>query len=119
MENQKKYTTKTFSSFQRFVEGWLVEQDIDCCDPVLMLQSDFLLSNNGDVLVDHVGKVEDIERTAYYVASVLEKDISFPRLNSSKRNNDYRGFYRDSKLVDLVGDIYKKDVEIFGYQFGQ
>ena len=43
----------------------------------------------------------------------LSKDI--PKINTSKRQ-DYKLYY-NKDLIDIIGEIYKKDIELFGFKY--
>lgn len=79
-------------------------------------QHTLLCGADGEVEVDFVGRVETMQ--ADYDA-VCER-IGIPtrpldRVNASKRG-DYRDYY-DQALIDGVADYYRRDLELFGYQF--
>ena len=40
------------------------------------------------------------------------------RLKKSDRDSDYRNYYTNSKLIDIVTELCADDLDYFGYQFG-
>lgn len=76
----------------------------------------FLTSQQGELLADEVGRVEEMQ--ASYDAICQRIGIPSAQLDkvNSTRRNDYREYY-DPNLVDAVADIYRRDIELFGYSF--
>ena len=40
------------------------------------------------------------------------------RMKRSKREKDYKDYYTNPKLIDIVTELCKDDLDYFGYQFG-
>lgn len=88
----------------------------------------FISDRRGELIVDFVGKLENIDNDFRSVCKRLGiKNVDLPRYNTrndwSKFNNIeyessdyYRGFYTN-KTKELVAKRYKKDIEMFGYNF--
>lgn len=79
-------------------------------------QASLLVNEAGELDVDVVGRVEAIQ-TSY--DAICER-IGIPsraleNVNSSRRG-DYRQYY-DQTLIDGVADVYRRDLELFGYSF--
>jgi len=79
-------------------------------------QHQFLIDEQGKLLTDYVGRVEQMQESYDAIAqrtgiptAVLE------RVNSSRRA-DYRDYY-DDDLIEGVARLYARDLELFGYQF--
>lgn len=77
-----------------------------------------ILYQHQKLLVDYVGKIENIEQDWLMVAerfgfehSIIRENISTPR--ESKR--DYRLYYTQ-ELADMVYQRYQNDFELLGYQ---
>jgi hypothetical protein len=77
-----------------------------------------VLYRRGKLLVDYVGKVENIEQDWLKVAekcgfepSVVRENVSTPKGNK----RDYRLFYTQ-ELAELVYQRYRNDFELLGYQ---
>ena len=106
-ETREKYTD--FSCFLDYVESL----DISTCDPHMRLQSRLIDLNN----VDFVGRFENFRDD---LSTVLDRlglsDAELPHENTSSRKKDYREYYND-ELIQRVGDIYQRDIQIFNFQF--
>jgi hypothetical protein len=78
-------------------------------------QKSFLVGDQGELLVDYVGRFEEITGDFQEVCSRLRIAGSLPHVNSSKRNS-YKKYYTD-KTRDLVTRVHQDDIEYFGYSF--
>ena len=77
---------------------------------------DWLTNPNGKILVDFIGKFENLESDYDYICEKLNiKDHKLPHKNKSKRKN-YREYYNDS-TKQIIADWYKKDIDYFNYKF--
>jgi hypothetical protein len=75
-----------------------------------------LVDGGGQLLSDYVGRVEEMQ--ASYDA-ICER-IGIPsrtleQVNSTRRG-DYRQYY-DQDLIAGVADLYRRDLDLFGYEF--
>ena len=79
-------------------------------------QHSFLTDADGELLSDVVGRVEEMQ--ASYDALCERIGIasaSLGQVNSSRRGS-YRDYY-DQPLIDGVAALYRRDLELFGYEF--
>jgi len=76
---------------------------------------------NGSQKVDYVGKFENLESDfSDACLSLGLKNIplsSVPKLGVTAREKDYREFYTDPKMIQVVHDFYVDDFNTFGYLF--
>ena len=79
-------------------------------------QHTFVTDGDGRLLADVIGRVEEMQssydgicRRLGFASSVLDK------VNGSKHGS-FRDYY-DSELVEGVADLYRRDLELFGYSF--
>lgn len=74
------------------------------------------LTIDDEVAVDFVGRYENLQDD---VDKAFEQ-IGIPKVQLPVKNKgshaDYKTYY-NTKLVDRVADIYKRDIELFGYTF--
>jgi len=78
-------------------------------------QSEFICNNKGKVLVDYLGKFESLNQDIITLSKKLKKEIIMGHHNSNSKQ-DYTNAYTD-KMIAKVQDIYKKDIDIFNYDF--
>ncbi len=109
-------------------------------------QSDFVCAEDGRILVDFIGRFENLQNDFYHVCQKIGlPPIQVPRIHESsiaspgpsfhpkqfikyvryqlkgKRIpafNKYQDYY-DDKSRELVAELYKKDIELFQYKFDQ
>jgi hypothetical protein len=76
----------------------------------------FLTDQQGRLLADEVGRVEEMQ--ASYDAICRRIGIPTAQLDkvNSTRRKDYREYY-DRELIEGVADLYRRDIELFGYSF--
>ena len=112
----EQYAIPEFETFERFVRDWLAGKDLTRLDYVLQPQSRFVCDRNGKLIVDHVGRVENLEPTLDFLRSNIGHVPEVSRLNRSGDAFDYRTFYTPS-LAGLVAQLYARDIELFDYDF--
>jgi hypothetical protein len=79
-------------------------------------QHSFITGENGQLLTDQVGRVEEMQQSYDDIATRIGiPTASLERVNSSKRNS-YREYY-DQALIDGIAKHYARDLELFGYDF--
>lgn len=99
---------KSFNGFDQYLE-WRLNDD-------LRFQHEFLLDENGTMLMDYVGRLETINDDMAHICQTLDiPAIQVPHVNKSK-HNDYRSYYTDTTR-DQVAQAFKRDIELFGYDF--
>lgn len=78
-----------------------------------------LYTIDGEIVVDFVGKFENLKKDMNYI---LEK-ISLPRSGLPREKTTFRNkkkhyrFYYNKETKKLVEKIYKKEIKLFGYKF--
>jgi hypothetical protein len=106
-------------SFEQFIE-WMRFASATCVHPVPhRYQLDWFVSPHGDVLVDFIGKFENLEADWARVAMRLGiAGTTLPRLNvNPERVRDYTSYYSE-RTRRVVADRFAVDIEYFGYRFG-
>ncbi len=78
-------------------------------------QTSCLVDENGKLLVDFVGKFENLDEDFRSICQKVGISARLPHINKSKRT-DYRDYY-DSETRDLTAQLYAEDIERFGYTF--
>ena len=106
------YDSPVFGSFERFVHEWLREVDLATAD-AFQPQWTFLCDADGRLLVDHVGRTDQLAADLRPVEEALHRAIRPDHLNRTDRSVDYPEYY-SSDTRDIVADIYRRDIEMFG-----
>ena len=77
----------------------------------------FICNEDGKLLVDFLGRFETLEEDFQKVAEIIKlSDTSLPHSMKSKKRKPYADYY-DAKSIDLISEIYARDIELFNYRF--
>jgi chondroitin 4-sulfotransferase 11 len=119
-----------FNKFQSFViprattfEAFLENCDEEIIDTdggkwIYRDQLDYLTDASGRLIVDFVGRFERLQKNFELVTQrVLGKPLRLPQTNKSLHRH-YSEYYSPA-LVEKVSLRFKRDIEMFGYVFGQ
>lgn len=98
---------KAMKGFDEYIE-WRVFKD-------KKLQKYYFTDDDGPLIVDFIGKLENISKDILHICNVLNIDISLKHLNKSEHRN-YRSYY-NKMTIKLVEEHFKEDIEFFGYTF--
>lgn len=79
-------------------------------------QSSFILDENGEQIVDFVGRFETLQEDFETVCNRIGVDAALPFLNASKRKKDWRSYYTDETRA-LVAELFEADLQRFGYSW--
>jgi Sulfotransferase family len=81
-------------------------------------QIDYLVDDDGTIIVDLIGRFERLQESFDEISRRLgRKPVELPRTNVS-RHRDYSEYYTPA-LAEMVARHYERDIEAFGYRFGQ
>jgi len=124
-------------SFKDFVMNKLPAPGWDDKYRHIMPQTDMLYDKDGNLLVDFVGKFENLKHDFKHVCQHLDfEDSNLPHINSSDKKSrelkrkvrnflyrngetglrSYVDFY-DTETKNIVSEIYHHDIENFDYSF--
>lgn len=84
-------------------------------------QVDFVCDLNNHIIVDYIGRYENLHEDFEIIKkklSIKHSKSELPQINVSKNREfkDYRKYYND-ETRSLVGDYFRDDIEKFGYKF--
>jgi len=86
-------------------------------DTSIELQSDYLIDLHGKVLVDFVGRFENLEDDFNTICQRI--GVTPPKLEHKRQAKDrggYRKYYNDATAA-LVAERFAADIKMFGYTF--
>lgn len=84
--------------------------------PLFRAQHEFLVDAEGRLAMDQIGRTEEMQDAYAAICRRLELPaIALDRVNSST-HRDFREYY-DAELVERVSDVYRRDLDLFGYRF--
>ncbi len=112
-----QYVLANSNSFDEFLYKCTdTIDDTDGRKSILYNQLDYVSDKNGNLIVDFVGKFEDLANDSQKVFETLGfEGVSLPHKNSSKHKN-YRTYYSE-ETKEEVSKMYAKDIKFFGYEF--
>jgi hypothetical protein len=112
-----QYALDHSTSFEEFVLNCTETiHDVDGKKSFWYNQLDYLTDDNGQLIVDFVGKYETLERDAKEVFRTLGlNDVEIPHVGKSQRSH-YSEYYSD-RTKNIVAERYSRDIEFFGYVF--
>ena len=80
--------------------------------------SDFISDDDGNNMINYVGKIENMEENIGYVFSKIGLDTPDMKHKNITKHKPYIEYY-NNKMKKLVAEKYAKDIERFGYKFGE
>jgi len=98
---------KKLGSFENYLAWEIARQK--------MHQHAYIYNARGDCLVDFVGYYERLQEDFARVCERLEIRADLPRVNTSV-HRDYRLYYTPATR-ELVAKHFRRDIELFGYEF--
>jgi hypothetical protein len=101
--------------FAAYLE-WVVRTDKPFARGATKLQKDMVADAQGRLLVDFVGRYENLAEDFAEVCAAIGLDARLPHINSTRRR-DYQSYY-NSHTRRLVEAHFREDIEFFGYRFG-
>jgi len=120
-KNQKnkfgKYVTENSSNFEEFIKNCTdIIQDNDGIKSAEFNQLDYLIDENGNIIVDFIGRFENLEEDFNKIIKKLNMpELKLPILNSSK-HEDYKKYYNE-ETKKIIEKRFKKDIDFFKYKF--
>lgn len=98
---------KNFENFDEYIK-WR-------CTSEIKFQKDFIYSHEGELLVNFVGRFENLDTDFKKICSHIGITASLPKLNVSNTKL-YQQFYTD-ETRELVRHTFHPDIELLGYDF--
>lgn len=107
--NNKHYNIiKSFKNFDEYIR-WRCTVDVH-------LQKEHIIDDNGDRIVDFIGKFETLDKDFETICKTLGLITEqLPHLNSSNTKN-HRSYYTTETRA-MVENAYQEDIELFGYEY--
>ncbi len=106
------YELEKMKDFENFID-FVKDLNIEKCNLHLRLQSALIDLSN----IDYLGRIEAFDDDVTYVFQRLgltQKEVVSKNVTPCKK--PYQGYYNKT-LVEKVAEIYRKDIQIFGYRF--
>jgi hypothetical protein len=82
-------------------------------------QLDWLSDENGNVLVDFVGRFERLQDDWKTVCDRLGIDETLPHANKNPERAKHYTEYYTEETQQIIAEKFKVDIDYFGYEFGR
>jgi len=110
-----------YGNFDDFVKRWVTTSNIEKYIHFIPQYRFLCIPNRDEIKVDFLGFFENLEEDFAYIARQLSMadNVTLKHKNKTASNDkkiDYREFY-NAETCDIVSEVYKKDIELFGYNF--
>lgn len=99
----------SFQDFDEYIE-WRVDKE-------KTLQKAFVTDESGNIIVDYVGRFEQLQEDFSEACKQIGLDAHLPYYNKTKSRKSYVEYYSDHSR-QLVQDHFREDIELFDYSFG-
>lgn len=109
---------KEFESFESFIYAL---RDYNFRKKILnwihfIPQYKFVCDENENVKVKYIGKYENIGQAFDFIKQYFNMSEKILEVINTSDHNAYWSYYTND-MVEIVGEIYKKDIELFQYKF--
>ena len=105
-------------SFEEFA-NWIQLSSDTCKHPSPKKnQLDWFTDDEGKVIVDYIGRFENLKQDWEYISGKIGLTSSLPHLNRNPmmERKDYRSFY-NSNTIEIIHKKFKTDIVYFDYSF--
>jgi chondroitin 4-sulfotransferase 11 len=110
LSNIKDFTDFVYKleeqSFRRLILKWIH----------FTPQYEFICDSDSNIAVNYLGKYETIDSDFEYLKKQFGKDSVKLKEHNKSKHNPYWEYY-DMEMVEIVREVYKKDIELFNYEF--
>ena len=112
-----QYVLKNSTNFDEFLFNCTdIINDVDGKRSFMYNQLDYITNEKEEIIVDFVGKYENLEHDVSIVLEALRlENRPLPYVNRSQHRH-FSEYYTE-ETRNLVAERYSRDIEFFGYQF--
>jgi hypothetical protein len=108
-----------YNSFDKFVMNYLNDENMKRV-ATLRTQSSFLCNDNNEIMVDFVGKYEQIDSDFKKILDKIgiENIDRLQQINTKAvERKHYSGYYSDVNVRNKIGSLYSLDIDNFDYVY--
>jgi hypothetical protein len=119
LRRERPHLVEHIPGFKDFIR-WKLDPDRPYqyhIDTSIELQTDYLMDLDGTILVDFIGKYEDLlEDYEEACRRIGIKPPPLPHKRKAVDRTQYKKYY-DDKTAQLLAEYFKTDIETFGYSY--
>lgn len=111
-ENTKNPNSLSFGkSYPETFDNWVRQLNLPSD------QQSKIVDNNGELMVDFVGRFENLGKDFQLILSKIKaSQLKLKHFKKTNRQN-YHQYYKSDEIVQIIADKYKKDIDLFEYEF--
>lgn len=79
-------------------------------------QYEWICDDRGNILLDYVGKFENYQQDFLNICKRRNFPVRKLRQANKSQSMNYTSYYTE-RTINIVADIYKRDIELFNYNF--
>lgn len=80
-------------------------------------QYKFIYNDDNQIMVDYLGRFEYWNESFKKICELAKVEYREPEIYNKNNNRKHYSEYYNKKQADLIKKIYKKDIELFGYEY--
>lgn len=113
-----EYVLRNSRNFEEFVKNCTeMVHDYDGDKNCFFNQLDYLTDEKGNLIVDFIGRYENLAEDFKKVCSVIGlQQLELPHERHKSKHTHYSAYYTP-QTREIVAQRYAKDIKYFGYQF--
>jgi hypothetical protein len=107
---------RQYPDVNAFIKAWVNPQNVRSWIH-FRPQYEFIYHPNGQLLVDFVGKYENLAEDFRLVQDRIGTDLELVHINlTAHRKRDYSSYFT-AETAEIIGRVYARDIELFGYHY--
>lgn len=120
IEEDKNFSNEYLKKFDKFEDFILSLENRKFRKTILswthfIPQYKFVFNRKDGIMVDYLGRYENLENSYIEISNKLKKRKPLRKDNPSTHKPFYE--YYNHKMIKIVEKIYKKDIDLFNYNF--
>ena len=116
MEILDKHNVKTFEDFVRLLYDNR-NNIINLGEIVWEKQVYFIKDNKGNILVDQIIRMENLDKELQILKSKFKIKLNIPKNKINVSNSNHYHEYYTPKIKEMVDEIFKEDIAFTGYKY--
>lgn len=105
--------------FETFVNKLVPQKTVTPKERYTIPQASFICDDNDNILVDFVGRFENLEKDWRKICVIIGIDNELPHIRTSSEALDPNKNYWTSEAKKKIEEYYKRDFKIFGYKVNE